>query len=254
MINSKVEIKRTQLYTIQSQINNQNYDLYVRLPNSYDERTEGKTYNILYILNGQWDFGLMLSIYGSLNYDKLLPEMILIGIGWTGQETDEEAQKLSMRDYSAFAADGQLRGGASAFLSVLTSEIIPFIENKFATNGNRILSGSSVAAWFALFAAFHNPGLFTKYILSSPITGFANGLLFHFEDQYSQNAKDLNAFIYISYGELELTQPMKDFINIMRNRKYKGLKIIEEEVKNVGHAGNKPIGYTKGLLHAYNDV
>jgi hypothetical protein len=58
----------------------------------------------------------MLSVYGNYRYDRQLPEIILLAICWSGQETDEDAQKLSMRDYSAFVADGQLRGGASAFV------------------------------------------------------------------------------------------------------------------------------------------
>ncbi|GAB2978890.1 hypothetical protein GCM10027049_13140 [Mucilaginibacter puniceus] len=254
MINPKVELKRTQIYTLQSRVNNQKYDLYVRLPNGYEEFDGDRTYDVLYILNGQWDFGLMLSIYGSCQYDGLLPEMILIGIGWTGQETDEEAQKLSMRDYSAFVADGQLRGGAPEFLNVLENEIIPFVENKFATNDNKYLSGSSIAAWFALFTAFYNPQLFSKYILSSPVTSFANGLIFYFEELFSKDATDLDAYIYISYGELEPNQPIKDFIKTLNNRRYKSLKIIEEEISAVGHAGNKPIGYTKGLVQAFKQL
>lgn len=252
MIHPRVELKGTQIYKVHSKINNQQYDVYVRLPNGYNERVEGKTYDVVYILNGQWDFGLVLSIYGNCRYDGQLPEMILIAIGWTGQETDEEAQKLSMRDFSAYVEDGQLRGGASAFVGALEKEIIPFVENTFATNGNRCLMGSSIAGWFSLFAALYSPKLFTKYILSSPITAFANGLIFYFESLFSKDYTDLNAFIYISYGELEPNQPIKDFIKVISSRGYKNLKIVEEEISGVGHAGNKPIGYIKGLLCTYN--
>jgi len=252
MTTPKVELKGTQVYTIKSKINYQQYDVYVRLPNGYNERVEGKTYDVLYILNGQWDFGLVLSVYGNCRYDKQLPEMILIAIGWSGQETDEEAQKFSMRDFSAFITDGQLRGGASAFLGVLEREIIPFIENTFATNGNRCLMGSSIAAWFALFAILNSPKLFGKYVLSSPVTTFANGLIFDLESLFFKDATDLDVLIYISYGELEPNQPIKDFIKVIGSRGYQSLKIIDEEINGVGHAGNKPIGYVNGLLKAYN--
>lgn len=252
MIYPKVELKNTELHTIKSKINSQGYDIYVLLPGSYKDRTEGETYETLYILNAQWDFGLMMSIIGNCRYDKLIPDMILIGIGWTGQEADEEVQKLSRRDFSAFVEDGHLRGGASSFVAVIEKEIIPYVENNFATNGNRCLFGSSIAAWFGLFAAFYTPNLFTKFILSSPVTAYANGLIFYFESLFSKGATDLDAFIYISYGELEPTQPIKDFIKVIGSRGYKGLRIIDEEISGVGHAGNKPIGYIKGLLKAYN--
>jgi uncharacterized protein len=251
MIYPKVELKETELHTIKSKINNQGYDIYVRLPAGYKERTESKTYDTVYILNGQWDFGLMMSIFGNCRYDNLIPEMILIGIGWTGQEADDEVQKLSRRDFSAFVEDGHLHGGATSFVTVIEKEIIPYVENSFATNDNRCLYGSSIAAWFALFAAFYTPNLFNKYILSSPVTAYANGLIFYLESLFSKDATDWDAFIYISYGEFEPTQPIKDFIKVISSREYKGLTIIAEEIGGVGHAGNKPIGYIKGLLQAY---
>ena len=246
-----VKLKRTKLYSIVSEINAQKYDIYVRLPNGYDDRPADKKYPTLYILNGQWDFGLMLSIHGSLNYDGLLPEMILIGIGWTEQETDEEAQKLSMSDYSAFLVDGQLRGGAEPFLNVLESEMIPFVERNFSVNDERYISGSSVAAWFALFCAFNKPKLFRKYILSSPITWFANGFIFYIEDLFFKSGQELDAYIYISYGELEPNKQIKDFVNAVRSRGNAKLQIVDEEIDSVGHAGNKPVGYTKGLRQCF---
>ncbi len=247
----KVELKKTEVHTIKSKINSQGYDIYVRLPTGYEERTEGTTYDTLYILNGQWDFGLMMSIFGNCRYDNLIPEMILIGIGWTGQEADDEVQKLSRRDFSAYVEDGQLRGGANSFVSVIEKEIIPYVESKFATNANRCLYGSSIAAWFSLFVAFYAPNLFNKYILSSPITAYANGLIFYLESLFSKDATDLEAFMYISYGEFEQTQPITDFVKAISSRGYKGLKIIEEKISGVGYAGNKPVGYLKGLLQAY---
>lgn len=251
MVHPKVELKETQLHTIKSEINNQGYDIYVRLPGGYNNRTEGTTYDTLYILNGQWDFGLVMSIFGNCHYDNLIPEMILIGIGWTRQEADEEVQLLSRRDFTAYVKDGHLSGGATTFATIIEKEIIPYVENNFATNSNRCLYGSSIAAWFALFAAFYTPNLFNKYILSSPVTAYANGLIFYFESLFAKDATDLDAFIYISYGELEPTQPIKEFVKVISSRGYKGLKIVEEEISGVGHAGNKPIGYIKGLLQAY---
>lgn len=247
----KVELKRTQRYTFTSQINYYAYDLYIRLPNSYDQREAGEKYDAIYILNGQWDFGLMLSVYGSAYFDGLAPDLILIGIGWNGQESDDEAVKYGMRDFSTFVSNEDSTGGANIFLQVLEKEIIPFVENSFSANGVRGISGGSIAAWFALFAMFHNPALFNKYILSSPPTFFANRLIFEYESSYAKTHTHLNAFLYVSYGALEESLSLKEFINVLKCRAYTDLKIIEEEIKNVGHAANKPIGFTIGLLEVY---
>lgn len=252
-MSARVELKRTQLYTIHSEINFEKYDLYVRLPNSYDKRTAEDKYDALYILNGQWDFGLMLSVYGSLAFDGLLPDMILIGIAWHGQETDDEARECGQRDFNAtIGANGEPRGGAVKFSNILENEIIPYVENNFQTSNTRTLSGSSIAAFFGFFALFHKPALFNKYVLSSPPTWTSNGLLFHLESLFSQAANnDVNAKIYVTYGSLEETLPIKKFLDVLISRNYKNLSIVHEEIENTGHAGNKPIGYTKGLIHVY---
>ena len=39
-----------------------------------------RRYPVLYVLDGQWDFKLMLSVQGGLAYDGFVPDMIIVGI------------------------------------------------------------------------------------------------------------------------------------------------------------------------------
>ena len=74
-----VTIPNSEVRTIKSTSTDRSYDLYVRKPVDYDKNKQQK-YPVLYLLDGQWDFKLLDSIYGGLYYDGSVPEMIIIGI------------------------------------------------------------------------------------------------------------------------------------------------------------------------------
>jgi hypothetical protein len=73
------------------------YDLYIHTPSDY-EQNKGAKYPVLYILDGQWDFKLMDSVLGGLVYDKFVPEMILVGITYSGENADYNG--LRAMDYT----------------------------------------------------------------------------------------------------------------------------------------------------------
>lgn len=63
-------------------------------------------------------------------------------------------------------------GGGERFLRFLTSELIPFVEKRFAASGYRVLSGQSNSGFFVLYAMIHAPDSFDAYLASSPMIGW----------------------------------------------------------------------------------
>jgi predicted alpha/beta superfamily hydrolase len=57
-----------------SAINNQDYVLHVKLPDSYNS-DPSKKYPVMYATDGQWSFPLIMEIKGGLLYDNLVPEI-----------------------------------------------------------------------------------------------------------------------------------------------------------------------------------
>ena len=55
------------------------------------------------------------------------------------------------------------KSGAEAFLKTLQQEILPFIEQRYKTASGRGFAGHS----FGACVLFHQPDLFSKYLLSS---------------------------------------------------------------------------------------
>ena len=91
----RVEIKGSEIRSLKSKDTGRDYDLYVHLPS---DLKSGKKYPVLFVLDGQWDFKLLDSVYGGLNYDKFVPEMIIVGITYSGENPNYDA--LRAMDYT----------------------------------------------------------------------------------------------------------------------------------------------------------
>src|SRR5690606_39585416 len=81
-----VTIPGTEVNRIHSAIVNQPYKLLVQLPAGYTQSAQ--RYPVVYLLDAQWDFPLVSSIYGQQYYDGFVPELIIVGITWGGDNPD----------------------------------------------------------------------------------------------------------------------------------------------------------------------
>ena len=59
-------------------------------------------------------------------------------------------------------------GGRDAFLAFITTELMPYINQKYHNNGKNILFGHSIGGLFAMYALLKSPQSFTGYILADP--------------------------------------------------------------------------------------
>src|SRR5512142_1649929 len=92
----KVGIDGSQVRSMHSQETGRDYDLYIHVP-AEAEKDKNKKYPVVYILDGQWDFKLMDSVRGGLAYDKFVPQMLLVGITYSGNDPDYNS--LRAMDY-----------------------------------------------------------------------------------------------------------------------------------------------------------
>lgn len=228
------------------------YDLYVYTPSSYaSDKT--KKYPTLYILDGQWDFKLMHAILGGLVYDKFTPEMIMVGVTYSGENANYES--LRAMDYTPTAvAQVQGSGDGPKFHKFLKTEAIPFIEANYrADPSRRYLQGSSYAGLFTLYALFREPGLFAGYMAASPATPYGDRYAFRQEAEYARTHKDLPARLFLAVGGSEgLASPVKEFMQILQSRNYAGLKMATLVVEGERHASNKPELYNRGLKYLFS--
>jgi predicted alpha/beta superfamily hydrolase len=246
----KVEINGSHQLKIHSAIVDQDYLLQVFLPGSY--RAGAKQYPVMYVMDSQWDFPLLASLYGQQYYDGFIPEMIIVGVTWGGINPNPDS--LRARDYTP-TKEARLpqSGGASKFLAFMKTELFPFIEKSYrADPAARGVMGCSLGGLFTLFALFTEPGLFKYYIAASPAYGWDREAIYRYEQQYFDKKPVAAARLYMSMGGVEKGVPgFERLEKKLKERQYANLRIRTRVLENTGHSGTKAEGYTRGLQFVF---
>ena len=239
--------------------NGRRYQLYVGLPDSYEEEPE-RRYPVLYLCDGYWDFNLVKGFYGNLVYDKAIPEIIVVGIGYPGDRPDYG--RLRRWDltpvpakYQGARFDGP-SGHAQEFLAVIEKEIIPLVEGDYRGDPSyRVLAGSSLGGLFTLYAMFARPGLFVAYVAPSPAAQWTEDWLLAFEEQFHGSGRPLAVRLLLTYAEKDpamILDGVKRFDARLRERAYPGLTYEFRMVEGEGHAGTKAESYNRGVRFAFS--
>jgi predicted alpha/beta superfamily hydrolase len=243
-----VVLRNTQIVTVQSKITGKAHELIVMLPDSYSW-SPGKKYPVLYFLDAYWDVPLMSALHGSLVYDKMMPECIMVGLSYP-DGTDYSVERMHDYTYTAMAgASGSGKG--DQFLDFIRKEAAPLIETTYrADPTNRVLVGASLGGLFALGAALKDPDFFNGYVAVSPAVVWDNGALFKLEEAFAKQNRPLKARMFISAGSLEPVQfrgPIELFEKQIGTHGYKGLELQSYTVEGTDHGTVKPESYLRGL-------
>src|SRR5450432_1752412 len=78
-------------------VSGQEYVLQISLPVGY--AGSNKKYPVVYLMDSQWDFPLLTTLYGEQYFDGFIPELIIVGITWGGDHPN--ADSLRARDYTS---------------------------------------------------------------------------------------------------------------------------------------------------------
>lgn len=241
-----VPVPGSELRTIQSKIVNQEYALHILFPRNYS--TSSKKYPVLYLMDSQWDFPLLASLYGEQVYDGFIPEVIIVGVTWGG--INPKPDSLRVRDYTPTkVSNAPQSGGATTFLSFMRKELFPFIESNYkADKDNRVLMGCSLGGLFTLFTLFTEPDLFNGYIATSPAFQWDAGVLRKYEQQYFDKKDNSPERLFACIGGVERSAPeYNKMVEEFKSRNYKNIQFESRVLENTGHSGTNAEGYTRGL-------
>lgn len=108
---------------------------------------------------------------------KRIPESILVGIINTNRMRDLTPSNSIITSYGKEDIRLSDSGGAKNFLAFLSDELIPIIDKKYATNGNRTFFGHSNGGLFAAYILIEMPDLFDRYIIGDPTVYWDNELV-----------------------------------------------------------------------------
>ena len=242
----------------------------VEVPWSYYDEPD-RTYPVVYLCEGYWDFPVVYGMYSHLLCDKVVPEYILVGLGYSGKQPDIEAlRRLDLPPPSA-GTSGRLLEGANPndYLARLKHNIIPFIESEYGADPSfRVLMGCSIGGVFAIGAMLRDPKLFNAIVALNPTTATHHDWLFRLEQEFSavsegpmssllRRGRELSARLFLALGGADnpaLIDSIQRFDRQLDKRKYRG---FEKEFRNIDgekHAGLKPEGFNRGLRFAFKPL
>lgn len=231
----------------------QEYHLSVALPESY--ATSDQAYPVIYLLDGDVTFGMAA---GLTHIERLClgtPEVIVVGIGYDMESYDQFLQ-LRERDFKVpEVAEAPADARANLFLDALTQEMVPFIEANYRTiPSDRCLYGYSSSGFFVLYALFHRPDAFRRYLCGSGDFYISYPYLIQHDEQLAARQTHDPIQLYLSVCELEdFMFPFYDqLVAFLKQRNYPGLSLITEMYPGEYHSSDGvALTYFHGIRKVY---
>ena len=247
----------THFVQMKSELTGRDHELIIFLPGSY-ENSPDKEYPVLYFMDAYWDMPLLNSIHGQLVYDNVIPELIMVGFSYPGENANYG--ELRARDLTPTKAvsEGPNTGDGPKFLQFIEETVIPYIESNYrAKKNDRALSGNSLGGLFTLYAMYEKPDVFNRYIAISPAVVWDDNYMLKVDDRYAKGHDSLPVRLFLSQGGDEyrpFRQPIVDFQMKLADRNYKEMALLNYTIEGERHSGVKSEGYSRGLRWVFKDI
>ncbi|MDQ5979195.1 MAG: hypothetical protein QG602_2169 [Verrucomicrobiota bacterium] len=186
-----VAVARERQFDFTSRLNQMPYRLMISVP----KLEPGKTYPVLYVLDGNYYFRAVsdANSWGSGPFERA----IVVGIGYPlqGVPADDhpEARRRRAIDYTVKAQPEVFPGGSGGcdtFLAIMEQEIKPFIAARYPVDPKRqMLYGKSAGGLAAVRALFSTPQNFSTYLIVSPAIWQGDKAVLENEASFSTRAR-----------------------------------------------------------------
>lgn len=244
----------TQTLTLPATAQGRRYQLSVHLPASFG-REPKRRYPVLYLTDAYWDFPLVAASYGNLVYDRVVPEFIIVGLGYAGERLDLDKLRLWELTPVPMRGEEADSGHADAFLDTLEKTIFPLVEREFrADPAQRYLAGSSLGGLFALHALYARPQLFQGVIAASPAVVVGGDWIIGRAQAFAASGKPLPARLYVTGAEHEwpgFLAGIRRYQALLPELKQPGLVFESRLIDGERHAGTKAESFTRGLRFVF---
>lgn len=249
-----------QSFTIKSPQTGQSYEISVLLPVDYDTQ---KTYPSVYLIDGHWHYlNVAADVQRYMEQDKI-EDIILIGIAYDGLAPNtlggfSKISELRIDDltFPKNVDTASLGGKSFEFRAFLADNLVPVIENMYATNADRrTLMGHSLGGYFGIWEmlTFSDSSLFTQIEAGSPALWWADGYLLEQEAAHKASAKALPFDLHTTMGDLESVTWntfFDEFEARLEENKHPELRYVFERYPK-GHTANAEEGFREGLKYFF---
>lgn len=263
-----VSLLRTEQHQLASDEIGQIFQIDVALPDGYAD--SDAAYPVLYMLDSTSNFGLVSQLAFGMQVYEEVPQMIIVGIGYSVSEP-LEILPLRARDMTPTSDESWVEqqreapdpwglpehfhaGGAEKFLAFIVEDLKPWVDERYRTNAeDSALLGHSFGGLFALYSLFHESRPFNRYVVSSPSLWWDSGFPFQREEQYAETHDDLMARVFISAGELEedAVPEVQRMSRVLEGREYPNLAVEMRVFPGETHASTLGAVASHGLRSVY---
>lgn len=231
------------------------HQLHVGLPGSYAKETN-RRYPVVYVTDAYWDFQKIEAIRGGLVYDKVVPEFIVVGFGYAGQDLDYgDLRRWELSPVRFGGGGAEASGHAADFLQQIEREIIPLIDREYRTDpAQRVLAGASLGGLFTLYAMHARPGLFQGYIAATPAVVLGDDWLLGYEEEAHRVGRVPAGRLFVSGGGYEspgFLAGIRRYHERITGRKHGGLACEYRIIEGERHAGMQFESYVRGLRFVF---
>jgi uncharacterized protein len=247
--------------SITSKIMGKDYQLYISFPKGYSTKDTTK-YPVLFVLDGQSSFPVFKSVRESMDIDKELDSLIIVGIGsgldfvsssinrtydYTpsldttfDRQFERDGAKQYNLDYNS--VKGKIKsGGAEKFLQCITTEIIPYIDTHYKTTNDRGITGFSFGGLFTAWCFINTKGIFNKFGINSPSLWWnSEDILKQAEVMFTKNKtwEIPPTKVFISVGQKEeskMISGMEKFSKLLEAKRYKNISVTTHQFQGETH-------------------
>ncbi|WP_444892003.1 alpha/beta hydrolase [Microbulbifer sp. ZKSA004] len=237
-----LELSTIQVIPIQDSGNNREYELYIKLPEKYEE-SDTKKHPVIYYTDALWAVEIL-----SATTEYALEDAILVGIGWRkGMPADENEWSSRYRDFKpALPSDDKandkesFKGEAHQHLAFIRNDVIKYIESNYRANpDNRTYFGYSFGGLFGVYALISQPDTFQNYIIGSPSRLIGTYMDSRLELEPNKPLIELpkQTNVFIAYGALEkeLGATVERFVSELKSQKLANLSIEPVVIESANH-------------------
>ena len=250
-------LTNTHIIQMRSDLTGRDHELIIFLPDSYADSINDQ-YPVLYFTDAYWDMPLLNSIHGQLVWDNVLPELIMVGFSYPGEDANYGALRARDLTPTKVGADNSITGDGPKFLQFIEETVIPYIESNYRVKKDeRAISGSSLGGLFTLYAMYEKPELFKRFISISPAVDWDDRYLFKLDDRYEEENDSFPVRLFLSQGGDEygrFRQPIVEFQQKLAQRNYKDMVLLNYTIEGERHSGVKSEGYSRGLRWVFKDI
>jgi predicted alpha/beta superfamily hydrolase len=238
--------------TIHSELLNEEREIIIDLPDSYEKYPE-KSYPVIYVIGGNSLSYHTAEVRDLMARIEVIPEIIVVGIPNFNQDTRlrDITPPFLKRDLDE---SDSLPGEADVYLTFIEEEVIPCIEANYHTSSFRMLAGHSREGLCVAYSLIEKPALFNARFALSPALWREDSAIVPKLKEFLDSNPTLETSLYMSLGDLEndkMTKAYKLAVEVLEKSTNPNLRWQASYTAGADHSNNYMLSIPVALRWLY---